>query len=698
MFTGIETSEQHHTTQDIQRLTFNLNITLSNLNNTVNDWAKWDDTYFFVQNNNTAYVDSNLADVTFGNLGLNAMLFFDQSENLVFGKLYNVTDRTPLALDATFVEEVTKYNTLFSSDSAGGLILVDGAPMLVAAHPILKSDTQGPSQGTLVIGRYLDSTEMAVLSSATGLPTDYKLINDTSADADFELALENLSINQPIYVHSLNETNVAGYVLLNDVSGTPILVMKLSNYRTEFILGSQGMTYITVTLLGIAIIVFIVVVILLDRIVTSRISKLSDTVLKIRKNGETQKRVDTKGDDEIASLSESINSMLNDIDQNTYTLEAIVAERTKDLVESRKQIESILQASPDAIVVMDLDGTLIECNARVAEISGFTRDAIVGKTAMDFIVGEFKQEYIEKHRPLVMQHRGVVRFETRFIKAGGDYPAEYSISTIWNEQNQPIGYVGVIRDLTEKKQMERNLLRSQRLAAIGELASMVGHDMRNPLAAIRNADYVMKKKCSECPNPVVTSMLDVIDKSIDHANNIITDLLEYSKEIRLNLSRSSPKSLLEKSLTFVVVPENIKLLDLTTDDAFKVDETKAIRVYINIIKNALDAMPEGGTLEVKSAKENDSITIAFTDTGQGILPETMPEIFSPLFTTKAQGMGFGLSISKRFVEAHGGKISFKSEARKGTTFTITFPIEPKPNSGVSGGHKDGLTSDPVELF
>jgi signal transduction histidine kinase len=103
---------------------------------------------------------------------------------------------------------------------------------------------------------------------------------------------------------------------------------------------------------------------------------------------------------------------------------------------------------------------------------------------------------------------------------------------------------------------------------------MVGHDMRNPLAAIRNADYVIKKKCAKCQKPMVTSMLDVIDKSIDHANNIITDLLECSKEIRLNVASSTPKSLLEKSLTFVVVPETIKMLDLTTDDTFKVDETK----------------------------------------------------------------------------------------------------------------------------
>jgi signal transduction histidine kinase len=292
----------------------------------------------------------------------------------------------------------------------------------------------------------------------------------------------------------------------------------------------------------------------------------------------------------------------------------------------------------------------------------------------------------------------VVRFESRFIRADGEYPVEYSINTIRNDKNQPIGYVGIIRDLSEKKLMERTLLRSQRLAAIGELSSMIGHDLRNPLAAIRNADYFMTKKCGDCQKPQIMTMLNIINKSIEHANNIINDLLEYSKEIRLDISSTTSKRLLEKALPMIVLPENLKLIDLTNDSQFKADETKTIRVYLNLIKNALDAMPDGGTLEIKSYYENGYVNISFADTGQGIPADTMAVIFSPLFTTKAQGMGLGLSISKRVVEAHGGKISVVSEVGKGTTFTITFPLEPKPNAYVSGGFTDCITSAPDDIL
>jgi signal transduction histidine kinase len=120
-----------------------------------------------------------------------------------------------------------------------------------------------------------------------------------------------------------------------------------------------------------------------------------------------------------------------------------------------------------------------------------------------------------------------------------------------------------------------------------------------------------------------------------------------------------------------------------------------VRVFVNLIKNAIDAMPNGGTLEIKSSQEKDTAVISFADTGQGISHDTLPKIFTPLFTTKAQGMGFGLSISKRIVEGHGGKIAVESEEGKGTTFTVIFPLEPKFNDEESGGSPDILTDEIV---
>ena len=144
----------------------------------------------------------------------------------------------------------------------------------------------------------------------------------------------------------------------------------------------------------------------------------------------------------------------------------------------------------------------------------------------------------------------------------------------------------------------------------------------------------------------------------------------------------TPNSLLKEALPMIQIPDNTKIADYTLDEPkIKADVGKIVRVFINLIKNAVDAMPEGGTLEIRSTTTNDNLNITFTDTGKGISEEVMAKLFTPLFTTKAQGMGFGLAICKREVEAHGGTITVKNTVGKGTTFTIALSIEPKLEKG-----------------
>jgi signal transduction histidine kinase len=130
------------------------------------------------------------------------------------------------------------------------------------------------------------------------------------------------------------------------------------------------------------------------------------------------------------------------------------------------------------------------------------------------------------------------------------------------------------------------------------------------------------------------------------------------------------------------IPEKVEILNHVPPELhLKVDSDKIKRVFINLIKNAVDAMPNGGKITIDSEEVNGSLKISFSDTGTGISDEVMPKLFSPLFTTKAQGMGFGLAICKRIIESHGGKITVKTAKGKGTTFIVTLPIEPKLEIG-----------------
>ena len=173
-------------------------------------------------------------------------------------------------------------------------------------------------------------------------------------------------------------------------------------------------------------------------------------------------------------------------------------------------------------------------------------------------------------------------------------------------------------------------------------------------------------------------MLEVIEKEIEYSNKIINDLLEYSKAIKLDLKETNPKSAVTEALSHIDFPKNVQLIDLTEPTpTIKIDIDKMKRVFINLIKNAIDAMPDGGKLTITSEKANNKVKIAFADTGVGISEENLKKLFGPLFTTKAKGMGLGLAICKRIVEAHGGTISVESIINKGTAFTIIIPTEPK---------------------
>jgi signal transduction histidine kinase len=233
-----------------------------------------------------------------------------------------------------------------------------------------------------------------------------------------------------------------------------------------------------------------------------------------------------------------------------------------------------------------------------------------------------------------------------------------------------------IVDLTPEKKLEAELVKSQRLAAIGETAAMVGHDLRNPLQGIAGAAYNIRRQLRNGADPSTKEMLAVIDNGVQYANGIINDLLELSREMQLHLLPTTPKSIVRKTLTDIKIPNNITIENTTADKPeILADEPKLKRTLTNLIENAIEAMPEGGKLSFSSMNTQQEVSISVRDTGVGIPPNMIEKIWTLLYTTKAKGMGLGLPICRRIIEAHGGSISVESTVRKGTTFTLKLPIQ-----------------------
>jgi two-component system, chemotaxis family, CheB/CheR fusion protein len=292
-------------------------------------------------------------------------------------------------------------------------------------------------------------------------------------------------------------------------------------------------------------------------------------------------------------------------------------------------------------------------------------------TNLDMVRQETKTEkgrwYQIRIRPYLTQEK----------KVGGAIVSYTDITEMKNSEQEKQSRLDGLEQLT--KQQASKLLEAETLAAIGRTAGMVGHDIRNPLQAIISDIYLVKTDSSEMPEgkakDCIKESLDGIEKNVEYINKIVQDLQDYArpnapvaKEIDLEVLC---KDIIKKNSA----PDNISASCNIDENVKKIvaDPELLRRILNNLVSNAVQAMPNGGNLEVCAHQEAGATVIEVKDTGVGIPEEVKPKLFTPLFTTKSKGQGFGLAVVKRLTEALGGTVSFESENGKGAKFTIRLP-------------------------
>ena len=362
-----------------------------------------------------------------------------------------------------------------------------------------------------------------------------------------------------------------------------------------------------------------------------------------------------------------------------------------------RALRNIFEDASDCIIFLEMSGRILDVNTKAVEVFGRSREELLGRHLRNGPVpvpaGDTSRQRTNFAKVLADRNEALcIRIKSRQSK---EFILECCPSII-KIGNKPVAILIIARDITERKKMEaelrsyakdleglveertKKLKEAERLAAIGELAMMVGHDLRNPLESMECASYYLRTNCVSSLDKEGLKMLQLIEEDIGRSNKIVTDLLDYAVKIKLDLEITDVKSILKEIYRFLKVPKGIKIIDLTKDEPkIKADFLRIQRVFINMLRNAIDAMPDGGTLTIESKEVNGNIEVVISDTGTGMSEETLRKLGTPLFTTKAKGMGFGLAISKRLIEAHGGNVSVQSELGKGTTFIITIPIGPQ---------------------
>jgi two-component system sensor histidine kinase AtoS len=348
------------------------------------------------------------------------------------------------------------------------------------------------------------------------------------------------------------------------------------------------------------------------------------------------------------------------------------------LMRAETNFKSLINLIADPVVIVDHKGNFLEINDKLEELIGVSKEGLLGKSFLktDLITKESKSILTEKLAERMMGNN-VKPYEIQVsAKSGNTIYLEVNAKTI--EHNGKRADLVIFRDITERKKIEEKLVKSERLAAIGEAATMVGHDLRNPLQAIENGIYYLDIELSNFPvSKKITETLETVHKSIDYADNIVSDLQSFASTRTPAFMDTNINELVEDTLQYAKKPKNIEtVIELGQIPKIEADRDMVKRIFVNLAINGIQAMKEnGGTLNVSTKKTKNFVEITFKDTGIGIKKENLEKIFTPFFTTKAQGMGIGLTICKRLVEFHDGSIIVDSEEGEGATFTVYLPIQ-----------------------
>jgi len=484
------------------------------LSQAVSDWAIWDDSYQFVQGQNQEFARGNLTAQAYKNLDLNLMAFIDLAGRLTFGKMIYTNPDSLEPACSCLIAHLQDSSDLITKSRAdtlvSGLVITDDGPMLFAAHVIFHSDFSGPPQGTLVFGRLLDDDEFAYYSEITHVVIQAFQLDAQDNPQDVREARPQLVGSDPWSFHAYDSDAAAGYYLLKDYLGQPALILRTNFPRelmTEAVKTARILLYM---LLGASLLFALLLLILLQRGLVSRLTGLNQTVAEIAAAGDLSVRVPVQGRDEVAGLAGQINEMLVTI-ENSAQEQKTHAEHLEKLFEEVKINENMLRNlfdfSPDGIAIANLDGVFMSCNQAALSLHGFTeRSEIVGRNLIDVLAPKERSRALLILREIA-QRGSLKNFETLCVRKNGKiFESEISLGVVKGAEDQPACLVTILRDISERKQAEKVLTLSEqryRLLFERSLAGVYRTSLDGRILEINNTmmrilGFTSKEEMTQC--------------------------------------------------------------------------------------------------------------------------------------------------------------------------------------------------------
>lgn len=356
----------------------------------------------------------------------------------------------------------------------------------------------------------------------------------------------------------------------------------------------------------------------------------------------------------------------------------------RDVTELRKAeawLRTLIETTQDALVSIDRHGRVAMFNPAAERMFGYTRAEIAGQKVNTLMAEPHASEhdgYIERYKKTgEARVIGRVRATMAKRKSGELFPIEISVSKMEGEEDIP--FAALIRDVSEKERLQAQVIESERLASIGATAAKIGHELANPVNGMSLTIQLLEQRLGR-PNGPPDDQTKVTVKrlkdEISRLNDLTRQFREFVRKEKYDFQPTDLSSLIEDVIKLqepYFVERNIQIEALVSRNlpAVKVDPNKIKQVFLNLLKNAVEAMPNGGKIAIEAQATQHAVILEFTDTGVGIPLDV--DAFEPFVTTKREGSGIGLVVVRQILTAHGGRISYRSQPGRGTTFCVELP-------------------------
>jgi PAS domain S-box-containing protein len=387
--------------------------------------------------------------------------------------------------------------------------------------------------------------------------------------------------------------------------------------------------------------------------------------------------------DLLTAISESLAYNMAKSKQARQAQETIQAMQTfqGQLLNSRNTLRALFDSSPTSIYIVDPGYILIAINMRRAGLAGRSPQDLVGKQCFSVLYqrdtpcpGCLVEETIQTGST-------TRRIERRRFSKANAIELEINTFPIWDNDRQIVQAFLFEEDVSERQQLQASLAQSEKLAAVGQLAAGVAHEINNPLTTIL-ANAQLLKRSIPAQDTDLLEMIGLIIQASDRASQTIRDLLDFARRERYELAPTDINETIQRTLALMGHELGSRSISLQFDPALDLPAINASQdhlqgVWLNLLINAIDAIDQGpGKISIRTQKTEDSVQVLVSDSGQGISPEKLSRIFEPFYTTKepGRGTGLGLSVCHQTVTRHGGQILINSQENVGTTFTVILPL------------------------